>query len=76
MNNTCILLNVDENPFSIKLNNIVFLSFFSWGGGGEGGREPGSYCDCSTCSSPADVHDQLLDPSAYVLGSPDRDRPI
>ena len=56
--------------FSLNFGNIVF-----WGGQG-GGREPGSYCDCSTCSSPADVYDQLLDPSAYVLGSPDRDRPI
>ena len=69
MNN--ILLNVDENPFSIKLNNIFF--FFVGGGGG---RESGSYCDCSTCSSPADVHYQRLDPFAYVLGSPDRDRSI
>lgn len=70
MNN--ILLNVDENPFSLNFGNIVFLG----GGGQGGGREPGSYCDCSTCSSPADVYDQLLDPSAYVLGSPDRDRSI
>ena len=57
--------------FSLNFGNIVFL-----GGGEGGGREPGSYCDCSTCSSPADVYDQLLDPSAYVLGSPDRDRSI
>ena len=71
MNN--ILLNVDENPFFIKLWQYCF---FLGGGGQGGGREPGSYCDCFTCSSPADVYDQLLDPSAYVLGSPDRDRPI
>ena len=58
--------------FSLNFGNIVFF----WGGGQGGGREPGSYCDCSTCSSPADVYDQLLDPSAYVLGSPDRDRSI
>ena len=60
--------------FSLNFGNIVFWR--GAGGGQEGGREPGSYCDCSTCSSPADVYDQLLDPSAYVLGSPDRDRPI
>ena len=59
--------------FSLNFGNIVF---FLGGGGQGGGREPGSYCDCSTCSSPADVYDQLLDPSAYVLGSPDRDRSI
>ena len=58
--------------FSLNFGNIVFLG----GGGQGGGREPGSYCDCSTCSSPADVYDQLLDPCAYVLGSPDRDRSI
>ena len=52
--------------FSLNFGNIVF--FFLGGGGQGGGREPGSYCDCSTCSSPADVYDQLLDPSAYVLG--------
>ena len=58
--------------FSLNFGNTVFF----WEGGMGGGREPGTYCDCSTCSSPADEHDQLLDPSAYVLGSPDRDRLI